>query len=160
MALSYDVRLPKARPPIFPDRCVACGREEPGAFIKVTTHAIGWWTVAFLHPGRSFSTSAPACPPCKRRLRRQRWTRIAVLALWAVPAVMFAAHLVGSYGGPFRKWIGVGVGLLFLLPILLWEALHAPAIDLTAYSDEVDYEFADPAYAEEFAELNGTRVSD
>jgi len=31
-------------------------------------------------------------------------------------------------------------------------------VDLTAFSDSVDYEFRDPAYAREFAALNGAKV--
>ena len=159
MPLSYDVRLPKARTPIFPNRCVVCGQEEPGSFVRVRTHAIGWWTIAFMHWGSSFGASVPACPSCARRFRRQRWLRFAVLAVCVVPAVGAAMYLVGSYRGPFRKWLGVGTAVLFLTPLFLWEAFHAPSVDLTAYAESVDYEFADAEYAAEFAELNDAKIT-
>ena len=40
------------------------------------------------------------------------------------------------------------------MPVILWEVFDPRAIDLTAYSTTVDYEFRDPADAAEFAALN------
>jgi len=39
-------------------------------------------------------------------------------------------------------------------PFFLWETLFPPAIELTAYSDTVDYEFRDESYAFAFGVLN------
>jgi hypothetical protein len=50
----------------------------------------------------------------------------------------------------------MGIALICLVPWLAWETVFPPPIDLTAFSETVDYEFRDPEYAEEFMELNHT----
>jgi hypothetical protein len=45
MPLSTKVTLPKSQAPVFPDRCVACGVESPGAVYRLRARAIGWWTL-------------------------------------------------------------------------------------------------------------------
>jgi hypothetical protein len=56
--------------------------------------------------------------------------------------------------GPWWKWMLAGMALTLILPLALWQFLHPPPFDMTAYRSSVDYEFLDPAYAEEFALLN------
>lgn len=53
-----------------------------------------------------------------------------------------------------RKWVAVLLILICLLPYVLWETFWPPSIDITAFSNSVDYEFRDAEYAYEFAELN------
>jgi hypothetical protein len=48
----------------------------------------------------------------------------------------------------------IGLALLAFLPLLVWEHVFPPALDMTAYSETVDYDFRDAAYAEEFQKLN------
>ena len=48
----------------------------------------------------------------------------------------------------------MGLILVCLAPYILWEMFFPPAIDITAYSESIDYEFRDPDYAFDFAELN------
>lgn len=160
MPLSNDVRLPKSVKPVYPDRCVRCGLPRPESFVRITTHSIGWWTVVLMHMGKSFRATVPACRPCARRIRWQRWSRLAIFLACMVPAIPLAMYFLGSYRGPFRKVLGVGATILLLSPYFLWEAFYAPVVNLTAYADEVDYEFTDREYAEEFAALNNGRVDD
>ena len=154
MPLSTDVKLPRTRTPVFPDRCVACGVPDPGCFIRVGTNAIGWWTLVFWTHGPRFSVEVPACEPCRRQMIRQRWVRLFVCGIFVVVGVGAAVYVLGSLRGPIKRWLGLGIALLCMVPWFAWELIFPRPIDLTAYSDTVDYEFRDADYAQEFAELN------
>jgi hypothetical protein len=71
-----------------------------------------------------------------------------------VAGLLVARELLGSYEGPLRKWIAVGIALLCMTPLLLWQLFFPPPLDLTATSSTVEYEFRDRDYAAEFARLN------
>jgi hypothetical protein len=154
MPVSTDVKLPKARPPVFPDRCVACGAESPSSTYRAGTNAIGWWTWVFWTFGRRFTVDVPACEPCCGQMRRQRWLQLAVNAVVIAAGVVLAGSLLQWYQGPFKRWLMLGVVLVCLLPVFLWEMFFPRPFDMTAFSDTVDYEFRDPDYAAEFAALN------
>ena len=158
MGMSHDVRLPKSVTPTYPDRCVVCQEPGPDACVSVWTHSIGWSTVLFWHFGRPFRAKVPACSGCASKFRRQRWLRLAMNLVMIGIAVAIVIYALGEYKGPLRKWLWMGATLLVLAPFMVWEALHAPAVDLTAFADEVDYEFADRSYELEFARLNNGRV--
>lgn len=154
MPISRDVSLPKSRPPAFPDRCVACGADSPSAIYRAGTNAIGWWTLAFWTFGRRHTVEVPACEPCRDRMRRQRWLQLAVNAAAIAAGVVVAGSLLQWYQGPFKRWLMLGVVLVCLVPVFLWETFFPRPFDMTAYSNTVDYEFRDPDYAAEFAALN------
>ncbi len=154
MPVSTDVNLPKGHPPVFPDRCVACGADHPGGTYRASTNAIGWWTLAFWSFGRRFTVEVPACAPCRARMRRQRWVQFVVNVTVIVIGVSVAISLLHSYHGPLKKWLVLGIALLCLLPVVLWETFFPRPFDMTAFTNTVDYEFRDAAYAEEFAMLN------
>ena len=62
---------------------------------------------------------------------------------------------IGDWFAPaIQKWVAMGMMLICILPLIIWEVVFPPSIDITAYSKSVDYEFRDSGYAEEFAELN------
>ncbi|MFK7818247.1 MAG: hypothetical protein AB8G99_05995 [Planctomycetaceae bacterium] len=63
-------------------------------------------------------------------------------------------HLENVVARPFKRWVMLGLGVVCLLPQILAEMYFPPAIDITAYSDKVEYEFSDRDYAVEFACLN------
>ena len=70
--------------------------------------------------------------------------------------VALAAWLLAGFSGPWKRWALVGIALVCVLPWILWESAFPPAFDMTAYTNTVDYEFRDAAYADEFASLNGS----
>jgi hypothetical protein len=154
MPVSTDVNLPKCHKPVFPDRCVACGAPGPDATYRAGTNAIGWWTLAFWVPGRRFSVDVPACTPCRRRMRRQWWVQLAVNAAVILAGCGVALFLLDGFQGALKRWLGLGVVLACLTPVVLWETYFPRPIDLTAYAKTVDYEFRDPEYAAEFSALN------
>jgi hypothetical protein len=154
MALSTDVRLPKSQTPKFPNKCVVCGQESPDGNVTVSTRAIGWWTWIHWLPGSKYSVQVPACSWCGQRLRRQHWFRWLTVAALVFAAIFTIAPFFEDLPRALRRWTVMGAVIVVLLPWFLWETFFPPPIDLTAYSDSVDYEFRDPAYAEEFAALN------
>jgi hypothetical protein len=154
MAVSTDVNLPRSHTPVFPDRCVACGARSPGATYRAGTNAIGWRTLAFWSFGERVTVEVPACEACRGRMRRQRWVQLVVNAAFVVAGVVIAGSLLKWYKGPLKQWLMLGIALICLLPVVLWETFFPRPIDMTAFSHSVDYEFRDPAYAEEFASMN------
>lgn len=73
-----------------------------------------------------------------------------ILAVLAVGVI----YPWAKWFGVARQYVGVALACLVLLPYFVWEALFPPPFDITAYSDRIEYEFKDPVYAAEFAELN------
>jgi hypothetical protein len=160
MPLSTNIKLPKSVVPIFPDRCVACGFEHPGGFYRASTNAVGWWSFTFWSFGAKFSADVPACGTCSTQLRTQRLVRLAVLSAFVAVGLIVGFTLLERYHGPFKRWLVTGIAIVAVLPVLLWETLFPPPIDLTAYSETVSYEFRNATYGEEFAELNGVEVDE
>src|SRR5262245_17429535 len=121
MPIGADGRLPKSHPPVFPDRCVACGARSPRGSYRASTNAIGWWTLVLWSFGPRFTVVVPACETCLGRIHRQRWLRIAVSAVAIVAGVGVAMSLLEWYQGPFKRWLILGIALGCLLPVILWE---------------------------------------
>lgn len=63
-------------------------------------------------------------------------------------------HVDEFVARPIRKWVAMAMMLVCLSPWLLWETFFPPSVDITAFSNSVDYEFRNAEYADEFAELN------
>jgi hypothetical protein len=155
MAISTDVNLPRVHIPQYPQRCVRCGADPQGKTIKIWTHTIGWWTYLLWAFGKGFTTNPPACSACARRIRMQRVGRHAVPLLIAALVMVFIWPLLDeNFVLEFRKWIIMGGILFCCAPYFVWEVFFPPTIDITAYKDSVDYEFADEDYAYDFTGLN------
>jgi hypothetical protein len=116
MALNTDIGLPKTLKPIFPDRCVACGVPNPDSSLRIGTNAIGWWTIAFWTFGRRFTVDVPACETCRWQMIRQRWLRRIVSGIFIFAGLSLAIYLLGSFRGPLKRWLAMGVALACLLP--------------------------------------------
>jgi hypothetical protein len=151
MPLSVDVELSRSQRPVFPDRCVGCGRTQPGATVRVGTGRLASLTGG---NGR-FSTDAPACPVCRSRIRRQRVLRSVVGGVFGLAGLAAAIAVLGSERFAGRRWVALAIVGIFLLPWLLWEVFSPRRFDVTVAEDTVCYEFRDAAYAREFAALNG-----
>jgi hypothetical protein len=155
MPLSTDIRLPKSQTPVFPDACVVCSAEHPNHTVKIGTDAIGWWTIATLWFGPRFSVRVPACKSCAVRLQLRRWSAFLLTGVLAYLVLVHLGPLITPHvPAGLRKWALVAAVIICLLPLLLWEALFPPSMELTAYTDEVDYEFRDAGYALQFMMLN------
>jgi hypothetical protein len=51
----------------------------------------------------------------------KRWLQLAVNAMFIVVGVVVAGSLLKWYEGPLRKWFMLGIALICLLPVFLWE---------------------------------------
>jgi hypothetical protein len=155
MPLSTDVNLPKSHVPRFPDKCVVCGCQSPANTVRLMTGSVGWWTWIFWWYGKPFVVKAPACRRCGWKLHAARWNALIVtlglafLIFWFLDPIL-AAHVPRA----LRKWALVGSAFLCLLPLFAFQVYFPQAFDITAYGDNVDYEFRNAWYALEFASLN------
>ena len=155
MPLSTDVSLPREHVARYPERCVRCGMDNEGNYLRIWTHTLGWWTYLFWAFGKGFTTSPPVCRDCVWRVRLQRNGGFILIIINAVAVMFFIwPRLNEIVIAELRKWVAMGLILLCSTPYFLWEVIFPPPIDITAYKDSVDYEFADARYAEDFADLN------
>jgi hypothetical protein len=156
MALSTDVNLPRNHKARFPDRCVVCGVRSPNASIEIKAGTFGGWDILSMLLTEPYYVEVPACTRCGRRLRFQRlldWIQMivaVVVSIWLVMPLVDERfpHFAG------KKWIALGVGILSIMPLVIWRTCFPYSFDMTAFANSVDYEFRDEAAAHEFAELN------
>ena len=159
MSLSTDVNLPKHHKARFPDRCVVCGRSSPESTVRLCPGAIGWWTWLLWMFGKPFTVKAPACTACGWWLHLRRVVSLLITLGTVIVAFWFLWPIVSDQlPRAARKWIMMGLGLLCLAPQIIYEVFFPHPFDITAYSDNVDYEFRDEDLAYEFAELNEDAV--
>ena len=155
MPLSTDVNLPRNHTAIYPQRCIRCGDDSVAKTIRLWTHTLGWWTWALWVLGVGFRTDVPVCSRCGWKIRFQKIGGVVLTMLIAAAFLTFAwPYIRDVVPRPFSKWAALIGIFLCLGPYFLWEIIFPPAIDVTAYSESVDYEFRDAEYAMEFAELN------
>ena len=94
---SFDVELPKSQKPLFEDRCVVCGHDEPGCTVTLVTGPLGWWS--WLIPfGKSYVVEAPACRSCLLRLPAQRVGSLLVAMAIALVVAWYVGPLLDDYG--------------------------------------------------------------
>jgi len=155
MPLATTINLPREMEAAFPDRCIRCGAAGPERRIRIWTSTVSVWSVLSLLFSRPFSVRVPVCRACAPRLRIARLVRLILTLGIAAAGVAVALWVLESYDGPGRRYLGIGIAVVCMLPFFAWEAFFPPPIEITAYSRSVDYEFADDAYATEFAHLNG-----
>jgi hypothetical protein len=156
MAQSTDVNLPRDHKVRFPDRCVVCGRNEPGSHVRLITGTLGWWTWLLWWIGKPIIVRAPACRVCGWKLHLRRLLSLMLTVCVVSAAFWFAwPYFKDLVPHGLRKWAMMGLAIVCLLPQLLVEVLFVPpSFDVTAHADNVDYEFKSQGYALEFAILN------
>lgn len=152
---STDVNLPRKHKAKFPDRCVVCGHPAPEATATLITGTLGWWTWTLWCFGSACTVRAPACNHCGWRLHAGRFLSLAITIAIAAAAIWFIWPLFAdAVPRSLRKFAMMGLALVCILPQIIYEVAYPKPFDITAYSDSVDYEFADEEYAIEFAALN------
>ena len=154
MPLATTINLPRGVEPRWPDRCIVCRRETPGATVSVCTASIGLHTLLTGGFGRLYWARVPACRGCGRRLWAGRVFRIVITLGLLFVGVTIALWVLGRYDGPLRRPLGIGIALGSLLPYFMLEAFFPPVFDMTAMPKKVDYEFRDATYAADFESLN------
>jgi hypothetical protein len=151
---AVTVNLPKSHAAVFPTRCIRCGAAGPGSTWQVSTRAIGWWTILFQSSGPRYTVDVPACASCGGQLRRRALARTFLEWALIIVGVGLAMWALGWQAAGWRKWAVLVLGLLALLPLLIRDEFFPPLLDLTAYSETVDFDFRDTGYADEFRKLN------
>lgn len=150
-----DVNLPKSHVALFPDRCVVCEREHPSSHVRILTGSIGWWTFLWMF-GSPFYVKAPACRFCGWKLQWMRLLSLAVTLTIVAVAMLYAwPYLQPHVPKAFRKWGMMGFAILCLLPQIIFEIVFPKPFDVTAFSDNVNYEFRSRRYAVDFSLQNG-----
>jgi hypothetical protein len=81
--------------------------------------------------------------------------RLAIQYALILVAVAISIYLLRGYRGPFRKWLGIGLAVAMLFPLLLWQVLWPLPFEIDPDKRKVEYKFLSRSYAEEFARLNG-----
>jgi hypothetical protein len=155
MAQSTDVNLPREHRARFPNRCVVCGCESPTSKARVITGSLGWWTWIFWWWGMPFMVKVPTCRSCGWRFQTRRL--VGMLIAFAVVTVVYFwvwPLLQDVVPKGLKRWTIMGLAIACMLPFVFFEIFFAPSFQVTAYSENVDYEFADCDYAIDFATLN------
>lgn len=161
MAVSTDVTLRVDAEARFPDRCVVCEANAPGATVALSESRHGGFITLFLPlvwlmGWRTFH--APICPGCKGRFRLQRWGRGIVTWILVIVSVTVVYPHVRELDWAPRRLVGGGLVLLSLVPYVLYEVFWPRFFGVTVHLDRIDYEFASRAYAEAFTEANRSAV--
>ena len=160
MPLLYIVNIPKNREPVFPDVCIVCQRNTPQVKVRLASHSLGWWLLFTLKFGAMADVRVPACVECSKLLDRDRMARWLATAGIAIVGIFLLVRLLGGNPTPRQIALGMGLGLLCLTPLIVWEWKTPLPIELTSYLDSVDYIFRNDDYAQQFARLNGVETLD
>lgn len=132
-----------------------CGSQAPASTVTLITGSIGWWTWLLWCFGSACIVRAPACNHCSWRLHAGRFASLAFTVGVAIMAIWLIWPLVGdAVPRSLRRWAMMGLAVACILPQAIYEVVYPKPFDITAYSDSVDYEFADQELAVEFAALN------
>ncbi|HEY5925644.1 MAG TPA: hypothetical protein VIV11_28355 [Kofleriaceae bacterium] len=153
----WQVRIPKANKPKFPDVCIGCCAPATTSF-RIASEAVGWWSVLpgmFLYAiatGRALRV--PACDACIRPLRRQR--RLRSLIVWAIVIIGVAIGfwIFDDWTGLARRFAVLGVAMLVALPYIAFEIFFPPAVDIVVTDNAVTFTFTNQDYADRFASEN------
>ncbi len=160
MPTSFDVSLPRSAKPVFPDRCPCGGGPTGGKAVRLSF--VGYGSApSLVDYALDVNTASnnsldyamvPASEGCANGLRRYHfWIKVFKFGTW-IP-LLAAAILLHA---PTYVIVIATLGGL-ILPVM-WEIFHPPAVGATPKPDTINWEFADRAYAEEFARLNNAKV--
>jgi hypothetical protein len=155
MPLATEVIIAADRCPIFPERCVVCGRtcSERGVIRAAPSGLHGMQTWLLRMTPRIDIVIHPQCGAhLRRRLVGERAFNFLAATAVIVPLVWFCVtHGWSKY--PSIALVLVAM-VLALGPALIWQVLRPAAIDVRRSGDRLVFQFADHDYAQEFARLN------
>ena len=146
MSLSTDIKLRRNKVPKFPDNCVACQKAHPECLIRIYGYPLNWFP--FLNP--RVSVDVPVCTNCRQSVISGRLRRRIIGFFWAVGAATVAFYCLGN----LQKNYKLGIAVLLLSPLIVWEMINPLPISLNVRYEAITYEFKNEEYAIAFAELN------
>jgi hypothetical protein len=154
MSKAYTCSFQAGDPIQFPDRCVMCGKPQPG-----TTHRYAVkQSLSLSRFGGWQRIEVPCCKGCGRWLDFGRVVRgarfILITAAVAIPATWVLYHYT-SLRDAALGWTVFGIICVVALANGLWEMFHPPVFAIDVAGNTVSFEFSDRDQAEEFAAANG-----
>jgi hypothetical protein len=154
MPRPYTCSLQAGDPVQFPDRCVMCGRPQPGATHRYAVKQ----SLSLSRFGGWQHIEIPCCKGCGWRLDFGRVLRnarfVLIVAAVAVPATWLLYHYT-SLRDAALGWTVFGIICVVALANALWEMFHPPEFAIDVIGSTASFEFRDRAHAEEFAAANG-----
>lgn len=155
MPFSTDIKLPKAHPPHFPDKCVACGFTAPDSTVIIRESTMSWALFFVGLSGRRFHVHAPACRSCEKRIYLQRALRLVITTAIVISAILvFRPYVVENFPRALQKWILLGIIILCYIPYVIYNTIFPHSFDITVENESITYEFRNPEIAEEFSIFN------
>src|SRR5579884_499341 len=128
---STDVNLPIGHTPVFPDRCIACGKKHPKTSVTISSRSLGpIWFVGVGYFGTKFAVEVPACRACGRRLRSRRRNRLVFTWGLAILGTGLFVLVLPHYEGAWRYGILLGIALLCFLPSFLGKLFALSPVDI------------------------------
>ena len=160
MAQVFSVRLRAKAEPVFPNRCILSGEENPNSKEKISANASGPF-IAILFPLLMLFQH--------RRfffffMRKYKWKHyIQFIVRDFVPIIVVinvGYHLSPLFlkNDPFGKYKLMGLALLAISPWVIFNNWFPRKFDINAKDEWVEYEFLSKDYAEEFAKLNSENL--
>ena len=142
----------------FPDRCVICGKAQPGATHRYAVKQ----SLSLSRFGGWRRIEIPCCKGCGWRLDLGRVVRgarfVLIVAAVAIPATWLLYHYT-----PLRDAAlgGTVFGIICVVGLAnaVWEMFHPPAFRIDVTGNTVSFEFRERVRAEEFAGANGMRFA-
>jgi len=146
MSLSTDIKLRRNKVPKFPDNCIACQQAHPNSVLRIYGYPSNW--IPVLIPRAV--VDVPVCDSCRQSVIAGRTRRRVVGLFWTLGAATAVFFLFGH----LHKYYKIGIGMLFLAPLIIWEMVKPLPISLQVRYESITYEFRNEEYATAFAELN------
>jgi len=155
--MPHDVSVSSLVPPMFPDRCVLCGADEPGRQVRFSAAAKygAFFFLSWLGKAKG-SILAPACGTCAVGAMSRALVRFALSAAGAALAAWFLFAAMKKGGRGLFKLKAIAVFFAAVIPAVIWDWLFPARFSVT-FNDEKHTavcHFYDPAYAAQFAALN------
>ena len=156
--MAHRVDISKTQELAFPDRCVNCGAGSPGATMNIKG-ALSNWKPVHEDIFKSWRADVPCCPGCQGRVRRDRFVAKILYGVAFVAGVFLLLIVLALWPAITESWL-IYVAILgcMAIPVAVVQSLHVPQIELTPSHDRLVFEFKNLDFANQFAELNQSKV--
>jgi hypothetical protein len=154
MPRAYTCSLQAGEAVRFADRCVMCGKPQPGATHRYAVKQ----SLSLSRFGGWQRIEIPCCRGCGWRLdfgRVLRGTRfVLITAAVAIPATWLLYHYTSLRDAALGGTV-FGIICVVALVNAVWEIFHPPEFGIDVTGGTVSFEFRDRDRAQEFAAANG-----
>ncbi len=160
MVKGWSVMLPNDQKPVFEDRCVGCQRPAPSALLSVQPDPM--WGLAALGDlvlvNLTGSVRLPACRRCRHNfLWRRRGRRVGGVIVLVV-LLLVARFIATRVGIGSALWPAIAAFFIVLVLGAALDEVWPPAVELTKYRHQTEYEFRNPNAAISFGIQNDASV--